>query len=294
MRARAVILVAVAALGSSAGVARAAPLKRFAAGSAQTDGKRFVVVTQRSLGVASVSVYDERTRSTRTLPGGCPAPAVGSGFLLSACGDRPWRVFDLARGTDQAIPPIAWRPPDGADDPSNTVPEIGSRWMAIDHAHLHAGTEHRFEDWRTGRVVHEPGATSYADLDRPALARPLCRPLRRPAFGDYRYERPFAVHTTSAATLVLSRCGRHATVLGHKVRSAQLAGGILTWLSIHPAHGTRPWRFIVHARTLRTGRTTLWRVSLRPPREVASVQHTATAVYVNLSSRVLRAALPRT
>jgi hypothetical protein len=294
MAARAALLAAILLAVPTA--ARAAPLRPFATGVARTDGKRFVVVTRASRGdadgVASVAVFDDRTRRTRTLPNGCPVPAIGSGFLLSACTDRPWRVFDLARGTDQAIPPIPWRPPDGADDPYNTVAEIGSRWMAIDQAHLHDGTERRFEDWRTGRVRAEPRATAFPDLDRAALARPMCRPLRRPAVGDYQYERPYAVHTTSSAALLLSRCGRRAAVLGHKVRSAQLAGGMLTWLSIHPGHGSAPWRYIVHARTLRTGRTTLWRVTLRPPQEVASVQHTAGALYVNVGSRVLRAALP--
>jgi hypothetical protein len=302
----AAILLAVLAAPA---VARAAPLKRFATGIARTEGERFVVVSRRSLsdpdGVPSVTVFDERTRQTRTLPDGCPTPAVGSGFLLAACSDRPWRVFDLARGTDQAIAPIPWRPPNGNDEPINSVPQIGSRWMVIDQAHTHAGTERRFEDWRTGRVLREPGATSFPDLDRPALARPLCRPLRRPfdswanEFGDYQYERPYGVRTTSDATLLLDRCGRRrATMLAHTAASAQLAGGILTWLTIHPAHGRRPWRYIVHARMLRTGRTAIWRLTLRPPRDVASVQHTASAVYATVghgdTSFVLRAALPPT
>src|SRR5262249_20873669 len=116
--------------------AGAGPLTRFAARVARTDGKRVVVGTRASRrdpdGVGSVNVFDERTRRTRTLPGGCPVPAVGSGFLLSACSDQPWRVFDLAHRTDQAIAPIPWRAPEGADDPdAHFVPDIGSRWLAF-------------------------------------------------------------------------------------------------------------------------------------------------------------------
>lgn len=278
--------------------ARAEPLARFASGVARTDGSRFVVVSRRSLtdldGVASVAAFDERTRRTRSLPGGCPAPAVGSGFVLSACADRPWRVYDLARGTDQAIAAIPWEPPDGADEPLDTVPEIGSRWLAFDQAHAHADTERRYEDWRTGRVLPEPDATAVADLDRPALRRPLCRPLRRPSRPwdrDYHYDPPYAAHLTSSGTLVLERCGsRRRTVAAHRASSAQLADGILTWLTRQPG---RPLRSIVHARMLRSGRTATWRLT----RAVASAQHTARAVYVNVSGDtgiVLRAALPRT
>jgi hypothetical protein len=217
---------ALTASAQAAGQAATAPLRRVAEGLAVTDGSRFVVISHMSRsdpdGVSSVAVFDEHSRGTRVLPDGCPAIAVGSGFLLAGCIDRPWRVFDLARRTDQAIAPIPWEPPAGNNDRINTVPAIGSRWLTFQQESSPHGNviQRRYQDWRNGQVRSDPGGRFVADLDATTLVRPLCRPLMRRfdswtlAFDDYQYERPFGVRKDLRGRLVLDRCGqRRALVL---------------------------------------------------------------------------------
>jgi hypothetical protein len=320
MHRRVGVLIAIVALGGlaqdaeAAGHAATAPLRRVAEGFARSDGSRFVAISRMSLTdpdfASSVAVFDEHTRRTRVLPGGCPAIAVGSGFLLAGCIDQPWRVFDLARRTDQAIAPIPWEPPAGNNDRINTVPGIGSRWLAFEQESSPHGNvvQRRYEDWRTGRVRSDPGGRFVADLDAPTLVRPLCRPLARTfdswtlAFDAYQYERHYGAREDLRGRLVLDRCGqRRPTVLAAAAASIQLAAGILTWLTIHPGDARRPWRYFLHARSLRTGRTMTWRVTLSRRRMVISVQHTARAIYATVvnadderagTNVVLRAALP--
>jgi hypothetical protein len=318
VRCRAGTVIAVATLGAlaastpAAGHPAAPPLRRLAEGFARSDGSRFVVISRLSRtdpdGVRSTAVFDEHTRRTRELPGACYTIAVGSGFLLAGCVDQPLRVFDLARRTDQAIAPIPWQPAAGNDDPRNSVPAVGTSWLAFEQEHTRGGTSRRYEDWRTGRILPEPGATSYPDLDAPTLVRPLCKPLRRPfdsfalAFDDYQYERPYGARTNLQGELLLDRCGqRHPAVVAHRGSSIQLASGILSWLTVHPGDDRRPWRYVLHARLLRAGRTLTWRVTLPRRRMVISLQHTARAIYATVVNAdderagtdiVLRAALP--
>lgn len=292
-----VVLGMLAAGAPAAGQAVTSPLQRFAEGFARSDGDRFVVISRASRtdpdGTDSVAAYNERTRRTRLVAGGCPVVAVGSGFLLVGCIDQPWRVFDLARGTDQAIAPIPWEPaPPGNNDRINTVAGIGSRWLAFRQESSPHGNVivRRYENWHTGRVLPEPGAASFPDLDVPTLVRPLCKPLRRTfndeslAFDEYQYERPYGARKDRREELTLDRCGRRrGTVLAHSASSIQLASGILTWVTAHPGDQLRPWRYILHARLLRTGKTLTWRVTLPRTRMVLSLQHTARAIYATIA-----------
>lgn len=292
-----VIAVVLGALTATAGAAERSsspPLRRFAAALARTDGQRFVVLTRSSSSdpdaVRAVAVFDEHSGRMRTLPGGCPAIAVGTNFLLAGCLHQPPRVFDLAHRTHQAIAPIAWPPPGTNDEPISTVAGIGARWLALEQLHRGGIVTRRYQDWRTGRIAREAGAGSVPDLDTPALARPLCEPLSRPLgdsfeFADYQYERPYAVYRTINRELLLCRCG-HAdvTVVAHRAASIQLAGGVLTWLTIHPGSERRRWHYDVHALLLLQAKTALtWRLALPRTRRVASVQHTARAVYVTVT-----------
>ena len=163
---------------------------------------------------------------------------------------------------------------------------IGARWLALEQ--LHRGGV------ALPGLAHGPdraraGAGSVPDLDTPALARPLCEPLSQPLgdafeFADYEYERPYAVYRTINRELLLYRCG-HAdvTVVADRAASIQLAGGVLTWLTIHPGSERSRWHYDVHALLLQAKTALTWRLALPRTRRVASIQHTARAVYVTVT-----------
>jgi hypothetical protein len=302
-------LAAVCVLGATEALAaaRAPALRPFADGVARTDGRRFVDVLRinpDASTTAGESIYDEHTRTRRTVRSGCEAfSSFSPGFTLLGCGlSEPVRAWDLVRNTTQVLAPI---PSDAESVSFTTVSAIGARWMLLNHVGYHINAVF-FEDWRSGRVRTQLPADSYPDLDSSHLARRLCRPLHLGQLVNdsghlaYQYERPYALRQDPAG-LLLDRCGRRKPrVLAPGGTSGQLGAGIVTWATHRSGRAQRPERTTLHALILRSGRHLTWRFAFPPSRARMGVdiQHTSRAVYVTQTDpyhgtyTVLRAALP--
>jgi hypothetical protein len=156
-------------------------------------------------------------------------------------------------------------------------------------------------NWRTGATAeNEPaGPRRVPDLNRAALGRKLCRPLRRrrippnpdfesdyPPFRPYWFTRSLGVATVADGGLALDRCGshRHKRITGSAyATTVQVGAGYVTWAD---ARHVRAYR-------LATGERRRWR---RPKSDYVTVAHTAKAVYVTIGEgpeRALYAATPR-
>ncbi|HWK16627.1 MAG TPA: hypothetical protein VNR66_04170 [Solirubrobacteraceae bacterium] len=135
-------------------------------------------------GVATGTLTDDRTgrRRSITSPAGCGATLMGGPWLLFTC-QGSVMLHSLAGG--------AWRPVASLHVPVmyGVVPvavAVGTSWIEFDATACEtaphcAAAAYVFESIRSGRVRSDPtNATTFADLDSPALARRVCSPLRVP------------------------------------------------------------------------------------------------------------------
>ena len=203
-----------------------------AIGAVAADGERFAA--WRSAPTRLV-VFDDRTqkRTALTIPD-CPVSAVGAGKALLSCpgrqpGPQPVTI-DLATGDAEELPLVPVE--DGA---------FGGYplWLAIGRYGLFGALQGYH--W-SGHGVFDPAARRWdrlrdpdraIDLDVPALARPLCAPVRRTPqtstglethaeYGPIWFERPWAVEqfvvergTETRRILRVWRCGeRRPRTLG--------------------------------------------------------------------------------
>jgi hypothetical protein len=190
-----VVLLAVVCIvcGSAAGGAQARLLTGPIIGTTTrvvgSDGTRFAA--WRTVGAASTTVYDLAQKRTRVIPdpADCTNPVIGSAALLYTCAsDDPAMlagagVLDLRSGVFREV--VAPQASQGQE--TRVWIAIGRRWMqALDSASIYHSQSSGFFERASGvPYAGSPpfGAHRQPDLDRSALVRPICSPLRASADG---------------------------------------------------------------------------------------------------------------
>ena len=137
-------------------------------------------------------LVDEQTgrRTMLSPPDGCGANGVTGGpWLMFLCVSSQQQMswldlYAAATGTWRAAQVPAH--PCYGDNPSycfETPVNVGRQWIEfLESDCYHCGSSRRFENIWTGAIRGDPTtATTIPDLDRPALSRKLCSPLRVPA-----------------------------------------------------------------------------------------------------------------
>ncbi|HEX2086764.1 MAG TPA: hypothetical protein VHF89_13885 [Solirubrobacteraceae bacterium] len=233
-------------------------------------------------------------RLEREAPADCPGfvRAVAGSRVLFACDQREPVTGD-PRYFDYAIEPDgvrfrAWSP--NAYD-HEAFEQLGDGWVAGGLIAYHVDDQ-RYYNYRTGDTIlasRDPfGRERFLDPSFPALARPLCRPLRRRSTGGtfYVYPRYFPVQVADrwllegdmgtaelqGRPLRLRRCGaRRARSVGEGVR-ARIGSGWMTWT---PTLDLEP-RGFAKALRLRDGRVRVWDVGEQWP-----IAHTSRAIYAS-------------
>jgi hypothetical protein len=156
----------------------------FADDGVLVSGTYAYVLTGVDHGFATGTLTDDRTgrRRSITSPAGCGATLMGGPWLLFTCPGGVM-LYSLAGG--------AWRPVAPLHVPVTygIVPvavAVGASWIEFDVTACEtaphcAAAAYVFKSIRSGRVRSDPtNATTFADLDSPALARRVCSPLRVP------------------------------------------------------------------------------------------------------------------
>jgi hypothetical protein len=235
-----------------------------------SDGVRWVAIP-RAPGV--VEVRDDLKGIKRTLRLPCDVVGVSrAGVLTTGCVDRTYTTIDLTTGgrATFSVP----QPADFAFDSALTV---GRVWIEVYTSGYHFGGV-RYVNRASG-AVGAVGPREYADLDAPALARPLCAPLRRPS--DPADGSPPPVFTTDPLASGwddrLWFCGDKRPRRLRDALSLTVGGGWATW---EVGNAIEYERLRDRHRFESGGRS-------------GDLVHTRRAVYVRDGGRVYRARLPR-
>jgi hypothetical protein len=310
----AAVVAALALTATAVPTALAAPAVRYAhpvLGPAVTDGTGFVVY---DLPDGTTYVRNEAAGEEYSLPSpaGCRLSLVAAGggqALWAPCGYSNGAPVSTAYAQLLDVRTRAFHEPAGMDELARRHSSVqwngvGSHWLIGSTNEFGGGraTVNQLAfNWRTGATAENepPGPRRVADLNRAALGRKLCRPLRRrrippnpdfesafPPFRPYWFARPFGVATVADGGLTLDRCGSRRRM--RITRSAypttvQVGAGYVTWADARH----------VHAYRLATGERRRWR---RPKSDYVTVAHTAKTVYVTVGEgpkRPLYTAKPR-
>ena len=260
-------------------------------------------------GDGAVTVLDVTTgnRGEIDSPGGCTFADIGTGGILlwSCYAGSPFDyglTYDLGTGVGTEIPAPA--PPPGTTPDDSSYAQIGRRWV---RARFDGGNRpfDVYIDRVTGRSLR-PGARlrrRTLDLDRPALARPLCRGMALPLIpddddgvllepGPLSIASPYAAATTygsSSARVVLQRCGRKQQTLSTCRRGTACSQPVIddrnvAWIERHEGHGSR-----LRVRSLRTA--VVRSLDLGRPAVAPTVLLVAHRLFVAINGRLLRVAL---
>jgi hypothetical protein len=243
-----------------------------------------------------VRVIDTRTGVTRDVAPPeerCSFVDVGGGQVLWECGARArytgGALTDLQTGEVRFLP-------DESGAIRQEVTAVGAHWVSGWRSGNHYTGAPYYQRWRaasaSGRSDDSPPPERlYPDLDHPDLARPMCKPLKRPRdpsysdtdggdeFLPYQYERRFGLHTRLVDHTwhaVLARCGKRKPQRFAAEHWIELRSGLITWVTKDKVRGYVP----------RTGRRFSWPIRDIDPRAVsADVTHTTTTVLVTTTDR---------
>jgi hypothetical protein len=123
----------------------------------------------------------------------CHVDALGSPWVLLGCpaasnssGQYEIELYSVVDGTHQTVTPSPGVPL--CHSPANVYAEIkcasepdgvGAHWIRWDATCYNSGDTYLFQDIKTGEVRDDPtNATTFADLNSPALARSTCPGVR--------------------------------------------------------------------------------------------------------------------
>ncbi|HET6868467.1 MAG TPA: hypothetical protein VFH80_21305 [Solirubrobacteraceae bacterium] len=194
-----------------------------------TDG-RYTVLWSVHRGEVGTFIDEQTGRRRRLmLPAGCRSggrvsPILDDSWLLADCGparvelyspaSHVWRAVTVAAVCRRGCVPLA----------------VGTDWIEYDKQSVRRGDRFIFQNIATGAVLGDPANTrTLPDLDSPALAQPVCAPLRVPRHGKLTFDGRFAVAVGPTGTFI-ERCGTHLRV---PVPSENVAAapGSLVWLT---------------------------------------------------------------
>jgi hypothetical protein len=190
----------------------------------------YVITTGRFVFAASLfstqalgMLIDEQTGTRMALspPAGCAGPTgpsptgpeiMGGPWLLVDCSDTASSELKLYRLTSGAWSTVA---PDPSIEQFCSEPgmstcyplAVGARWVQFDEACYHCRDSDVFQNLQSGMLRSDPrNASTIVDLNSPALAKRVCRPLRVAPGGSLFFDGSFAI-AGSAQGAFLERCG---------------------------------------------------------------------------------------
>jgi hypothetical protein len=171
-------------------------------------------------------VINDRTGTATALDRQCEGDALGPPWVLLTCSQSSGsdatsydtELYSLTDGSQQTVTPIPGVPycPFGAGDTEDecaTPDAVGADWIRWDATCYHCAVTSYFQNIQTGELRDDPtNATTYADLNSPALAHKTCPGVRLvPAapgpWGSLTYDGQFALVDGAEVNVFLERCG---------------------------------------------------------------------------------------
>jgi hypothetical protein len=284
-------------------------------------GDYLLLSTSISSGFMSTGgiVINERLGTTVALDPQCEVVGLGPPWVLMSCppssnpsGTSDVELYSLADGTQQVVTPSPGVPPrcpqPDVETPCAVADAVGADWIRWDVSCYHCGVTSFFQNIQTGELRDDPtNATTYADLNSPALAHTTCpgvRLIRNPypyggsegAWGPLTPDGQFALAAGGGGTSVfLERCGtsmRRPLVNVTSVSYAVAANsGAIVWQG-GPSHLSG-----LFLPSLQTFTIPLPSASVNPPGSpgdvpVGQLELTSNALYVVGGGEIWRTASP--
>ena len=271
-------LVLVVGLGCLETAAAASGFRFVGSGGVTSDGIRYAAVPKQG---EPVLIFDTTRPSSFRLPPPLPPSAAKCDFTAIGAGQAVWTCSSPATGSssfDRRPVPIltdlATRSSRGVAGAQNLFrcPQVacapfGHTYSGIGRAWIRVDTYSFFGTYYLSRTTGEvrrggDGPRTQPDLDRPALVRRICRPVRRPALpgldGGPSHVQvdiegrsvllPASGIGPQSRPLQLFRCGRRRPRVLSRCRptpceSSGLSAGVVTW-----AQGNRVWSYRLRTR----------------------------------------------
>jgi hypothetical protein len=211
--------------------------------------------------IPSWIVINQRLGTRTTLDSQCLLFGLGPPWALMGCPQtsnpyeaRTYELYSLADGTRQTVTPAARLPqqcPQGdGETECASADAVGAHWIRWDASCYHCAITSLFQNIQTGELRADPtNATTFADLNSPALAHTTCpgvRLLRNfdspgAVWGSLTTDGQFALATGTNNSVYLERCGtRMLRLLGNDSRPANpLASndGAIVWQTLSRQNG---------------------------------------------------------
>jgi len=137
-------------------------------------------------------LINDRTGTTTALDPRCDGDGLGAPWVVLSCPQAPnpyapydLELYSLAHGTRQTVTPspgvpqqCSSPPPDPNDECAN-LDGVGAYWIRWVGTCYHCADTHYFQNIQTGELRDDPtNATTFADLNSPALAHKTCPGVR--------------------------------------------------------------------------------------------------------------------
>ena len=135
-------------------------------------------------------VVNDRLGTTSALDPQCEVSGLGPPWVLMSCpltsnpyGPHDVELYSLADGTQQTVTPSPGVPycasPPGMEVECAYADAVGAYWIRWDASCYHGSVTSFFQNIQTGELRDDPrNATTFADLNSPALAHATCPGVR--------------------------------------------------------------------------------------------------------------------
>jgi hypothetical protein len=192
------------------------------------------------------SVINDQTGTTTSLDPQCNLEGLGPPWVLMSCplasnpyGPGDVELYSLTDGTRQTVTPSPGLPPQCPQPDVETecagAGAVGGDWIRWDATCYHCADTYLFQNINTGELRDDPtNATTFADLNLPALAHSTCSGVRLMrnldsygmGWGSLTPDGQFALAIGTDNSVFLERCGtrmRRLLANGNTVASYALA-----------------------------------------------------------------------
>jgi hypothetical protein len=201
-------------------------------------------------------VINQRLGTTTALDPRCQVVGLGPPWVLLSCpqssapsGPGDVELYSLTDGTRQTVTPSSGLPPQCPQPDVETecagAGAVGAYWIRWDASCYNCAVTSFFQNIQTGELRDDPtNATTFADLNSPALAHSTCPGVRLMrdldslvAWGSLTPDGQFALVTGADNSVFLERCGtrmRRLLANGNTVASYALASnaGAVVWQAV--------------------------------------------------------------
>ena len=161
--------------------------------SAEASGDYLLSTIENGFTVRGIDpiLSNDRTGTTTALAPQCDGDGLGSPWVLMSCpqtsdpyGPYDVELYSIADGTRQTVTPsrgvpLCPTPPPSAEDECASPDAVGAYWIRWDATCYHCADTYLFQNIQTGELRGDPtNATTFADLNSPALALKTCAGVR--------------------------------------------------------------------------------------------------------------------